>query len=230
MSKFSEMWAKKQRDEEIAQFGKVLSDEERKAIEEQENAQREQEFDGGIEETRRLEREREARQVLSSRQSSIPPRYKPVLSGDIWAKSIFNTLKGIDTDAIIFGENGVGKTYLAWALVNEAWKMNKSAKYTTAFELISDINSSYSKGTTDQVIAKYTQPSFLVIDELDKFNFSQNGYVNMFHIISRRYDYLKPTLIITNAEAIDLPGLLGKSIMSRLRKTTIRMEGRDNRG
>lgn len=202
---------------EVARFGRVLTEEERAKVLAadiaEEEAQRQKEL--------RVREQERFKTWFDGRVATIPPRYKEILSDpEIFARSAFDALKDGKHDAVIFGENGVGKTFLAWALILEAWKRYESASYTTCFQMLSDIKRTYSLGETEtrEIKQKYTRPQLLVIDEFDKTRGTQDDFINIFDIIDTRYNNLKSTVIITNSPHDEVVKTVGKAVFSRLGK------------
>lgn len=231
--KTAEEFMQSRRDREQELYGHELSAEER-----DEMIRRADEEKAQIEaEAKQATAKAKAEKIYKANLNLIPTRYREVAKPgcQIWQKQIFDQLKGCDTDAVLFGENGRGKTFLAWALIHEAWKQGKTAFYTTCYKLLQDVKSCYSGVSAAElhdVLGFYSDlQDLLVIDEWDKIHWSQDDYVILSDIIGERYAWMKPTIVITNTPQEKLQENVGKAIFSRLGigGKTFRLDGIDQR-
>ena len=66
----------------------------------------------------------------------------------------------------IFGESGLGKTHLLYAIKNELEKNNMKIIYTTAKEFMNDFVEALTDATLSQFRNKYTNTEVLLIDDI----------------------------------------------------------------
>lgn len=135
------------------------------------------------------------------------------------AKTLLPLLKnGSGPVLILLGDRGTGKTVMATWMAG----MLGFGCYTKAFDLFADIKKTYAanaKTTEDQVLRRYYQAGFLVIDEAQERKESEWENTILTNLIDKRYDALKPTVIIANLKEEALNGCLGASILSRAQRT-----------
>lgn len=131
-------------------------------------------------------------------------------------KSLIACLKA-GKPVVMFGNNGTGKTMLAYCAIREQLLAGKDAEYTTMKDIIDLVKGCWSNGVSDlRVIERYTRPDYLVIDELDKGYGSETEFLNIFAIVNRRYNDRKTTVLISNASRADVDVVVGKSVVDRI--------------
>lgn len=204
-------------EQEIREFGRTLSEEERLAnLEKQREAEREEE----ARKAREAE-ERKRKAVLESRYKQVPARYRfstlDTYRNDGFKASVEYRQLIDGASAIIYGGYGCGKTHIAWSLCKLRWDKGEGALYTTAQSIYTDIKQQFGGGDPEQVLKMYQTDPYLVIDEIDKAYGSQLEYITLFEIVNYRYNWLLPTVIFLNAEKKeDIPALIGGACYDRL--------------
>lgn len=198
------------RDErEIKEHGRVLTDHERKEIEEEEERI-------AHEKSRREKIERNLREFIDE----TPKRFKGasfssfICSSDK-QRTVVSFLKE-GRSAVIYGSNGVGKTHLAFASCLEQINNGKNAKYILAFDFFNSIRRSFGDYTTDKIIKEYEQYDYLVIDEIDKTQGTPMEFTYLYSLINKRYNEMKSTVLITNAKPSDFASIIGQSALDRV--------------
>src|SRR5574343_229285 len=119
---------------------------------------------------------------------------------------------------ILCGTRGTGKTQTAVATIKQACYQSQDAIYVTAIELSSQIKATFkrdSKESEYDLLRRYQSHSLLVIDELNERSNSQWEASLINHIVTRRYDDLLDTILITNEQPSKLSTLLSPSICDR---------------
>lgn len=129
---------------------------------------------------------------------------------------------------VLSGTRGTGKTQIACELIKGVCENHPVipqggtiAEYIKAMDLFSSIRATYeTKGVSEEsAINRYILPILLVIDEFQERAASQFEDRVMTHIIDRRYDLMRDTVIITNLEPKMFAVQAGASIMDRIRET-----------
>mgnify|MGYP002134279423 CR=1 FL=1 len=130
----------------------------------------------------------------------------------------FDLAKTKNIHGILTGSTGTGKTHLSAAVINELIKRG----YTAVFATMSDITNTIATTFTDRkqskqsVISRFIDIDLLIIDEAAVTN-SNFELGEIFHIINKRYELKRPTLLITNI-IDDLKLKLGHRIISRMQQ------------
>lgn len=160
--------------------------------------------------------------------AGVPARHKTFRpgqsTGEHWTE-LYGTLKAKISDGVIIpivGKRGAGKTQLAACLIGYcAIDLDKSCLYTKSTDVFLRIRESMRiEGDSERAaIIEYVKPFLLVIDAFEVRSESLFENRMMDHIIDKRYDALKSTLIISNDTPEVLNKQLGESICDRIRET-----------
>lgn len=104
--------------------------------------------------------------------------------------------------AVFSGKTGTGKTHLACAIGSYVIKeLARSVLYITAIDAFRKIKNCYSKGSTkteSEILASLTAPDLLILDEIGVQFGSETEKMILFEIINKRYEAIKPSLLISN--------------------------------
>lgn len=139
---------------------------------------------------------------------------------------------------ILMGGNGVGKTYLGWAVSKEFKKRRENFSFRSLYEIMQDINqATYAgKNTAEYISERYVYGyDILLVDESDKISPTDANYNNLSYLIDKRYERLRQTLMLANSVSMsDLTNKLGSSIVSRFqskqwRAQVLKLSGDDKR-
>lgn len=137
------------------------------------------------------------------------------------AKELCGARKREVRPRIFCGTTGTGKTHLACAVVAVALRAGKVSRYLTASDIARSVRSSYSRGseaTEEVILAKLVAVPFLVIDEVGVGLGSLHETAMIHDTITKRYEAMAPTLLISNLGQKDLADYLGERIMDRFRE------------
>ena len=138
-----------------------------------------------------------------------------------------------DRPVVMYGNNGTGKTMLAFASIREQILKGKSAKYVSLLDLIDEVKETFSTSVSPmRIVEKYVNYDYLVIDEMDKSYGSATEFLNIFRIVNGRYIAEKPTVLITNASVNDVIEIVGRSVYERIVEegTSVSMDWASYRG
>ena len=148
------------------------------------------------------------------------------------------------------GDNGVGKTHLAVAVLRElVTGKGVRGQFWDFHELIREIKSSYdpeTKTTELQVLQPVVEKDVLVLDDLGGWRMTDWMNDTLFYILNSRYLAQRPTVITTNFQDVTREAALaadhlrrreflveriGQRLRSRLMEMclVIRMQGADHR-
>lgn len=185
----------------------------------------------------RQEAERNSQNNFMKRQSDagIPARYLKATVENFEATNPLaatakKTVKGyvsefatimrpVGIGLLFTGTHGTGKTHLGCAIASSVLKEGMTAVYADAMTILDSIKDSYntkSATSTTQVVARYTQPDLLVIDEIGVHGAKDHDYTQLFSIINERYKNMRPTIGITNLSWDDLNSFLNERTVERI--------------
>jgi DNA replication protein DnaC len=201
---------RKERDaREMKQYGRILTDDERDSIIEKEELQRKKDIEN-----------EKIRTIYSEFIREVPPRFKDATFSSFQCSSDKQrkTVEYLKTggSAVIYGSNGVGKTHLAYATCEYQARQGKVAGYVLAFDFFNKIRKSFSDGTTEDVMNRYSNYQLLVIDEIDKTQGTQTEFMYLYSLINERYNYMRSTILITNAKPDEFAAIIGQSSLDRV--------------
>src|SRR3974390_1372834 len=101
------------------------------------------------------------------------------------------------TNVVLIGNVGLGKTHLSIALGHAACLNGHSVLFTTAVDIINTLAAAQSTGRLKREFHRYLKPAILIVDELGYLPIDKHGADLLFQIISQRYERA-PLLITTN--------------------------------
>ena len=163
--------------------------------------------------------------------SLIPPVFREAEISD-FSKGIQDRARLIvdGGSALILGDNGLGKTRLAWAVAKEMNAKGKRVKYVEAQRLLFDIKRQDDPyGYIDRMVERN---DCIIIDEIDKIFESKADFVYLNSLVNQMYQWMKQVVILGNGKKDEFIASLGQSIYSRLRGNKgmdIVLTGKDRR-
>jgi len=186
------------------------------------------------EQKEKIEQEKKMTEIRAVRKrAGVPKRFLRVRVGG-WDAKIDQQRKArsIATDYINFFGNGVddgsslifagppgtGKTHLAAAILNGIIDKGFTGRYTTGLMLKQAVQNTYqdSAMSRQEVVKGYTDPSLLVLDEVDLMHASEDAQLIIWEVISGRYNEVKPTILISNLNKQQLTDTIGERIIDRM--------------
>ena len=120
---------------------------------------------------------------------------------------------------LLFGDTGVGKTYLMECMMSYAVSMCKQVKFVTAFNFNQDMLKYHCASIEEKsvVMEDYLNAEILFIDDLgteNRINNVTNEY--LYSVINDRLAKHKKTVISTNLDFAQIQDVYGERIFSRL--------------
>lgn len=123
---------------------------------------------------------------------------------------------------LMLGKVGNGKTHLGCALIEQVIRRTSNpAYYWTFSELVRAVKASFSKGaeqSEQEVYRDFACGRVVVLDEVGMQNFTDFEQAVAYEAINARYLAEKPTVLISNLQAKDLPLCIGERVVDRLRE------------
>ncbi len=114
----------------------------------------------------------------------------------------------------LLGDRGVGKTQLAVDLIRHVCDAGRPARYTTAVPLLLAFRAEAQDVLG--VLADYTAPSLLVVDELGVRKHSKFEDDILTTLLDQRYGGLTDTLLLSNEQPDTFIEAIGRSVEERL--------------
>jgi len=123
---------------------------------------------------------------------------------------------------LMLGKVGNGKTHLACALIESVIRETRQPSYYWTFsELVRYVKASFSKGaehSEEDAYKDFAKGRLAVLDEVGMQNFTEFEQAVAYEAINARYLAERPTVLITNLQAKDLPLCVGERVVDRLRE------------
>jgi DNA replication protein DnaC len=143
---------------------------------------------------------------------------------NIWSRSKkyvenFKKVLEIGSCMAFLGSPGTGKTHLATAIGVELWEKNYTVSYKRLYDLMTEIKSTYNKSekTTEiEIINNLVQFDLLILDEIGLKTMSETETALAYQILDKRYEEIKPTIIISNLNEKELSDNIGARTVDRL--------------
>ena len=130
-------------------------------------------------------------------------------------------------------ETGVGKTFLAIAILRQyALTFPKNCFFINCTDLFIEIKNSFTNDKTSEseVIKKYSDYDFLVIDDIGAEKISEWAVSILYAILNKRYETMKTTVMTTNYENEELTRKYNRRILSRMSSgKKLNLSGKDKR-
>lgn len=98
---------------------------------------------------------------------------------------------------VLVGAQGLGKTMIAKNVVHQAILHGHSALFTTAADLLLDLNAQDTARGLERRLRHYTRPHVLCIDEIGYLAYDAHAADLLFQIVTRRYEQ-KSIVLSTN--------------------------------
>ena len=151
--------------------------------------------------------EKQRRSVESRLKRARLGRFKPLADWDWNWPTVLDrpalerilTLDFLDRseNLILVGAHGLGKTMLAKNIAHQAVLAGHTALFTTAADLLLDLNGQETARALERRLRHYTRPTLLVVDELGYLSYDACAADLIFQLVSRRYEH-RSMLITTN--------------------------------
>jgi DNA replication protein DnaC len=93
-----------------------------------------------------------------------------------------------NSNAVLIGGVGLGKTHLALALAHSACLHNIPTLFASAVEIVNTLSAAQAANALAKALKAYVSPRLLVIDELGYLPMDKRGADLLFQVVSARYE------------------------------------------
>ena len=131
----------------------------------------------------------------------------------------FETTMRNGASLCLWGNPGTGKTHLASAAVLAVIDKGHTARYATLADFLADIKATWGRNAEKNeadILRAYGQDlDLLVLDEVGVQFGSPAEQSLTTRLLNRRYEWLRPTIVVTNLNPTDLGNYLSERIVDR---------------
>lgn len=160
--------------------------------------------------------------------AGVPIRHRELrltnITHEKWLESWDKVRSRLGTGTIlaIVGKRGTGKTQMAVQAIREMLSRGRDAMYVKALDVFIGMRSCYRDNavtTEERLIRQYARYDLLVIDALEEKSDSEWENRMLSHIVDKRYDDVKDTILISNETPTAFADNHGSSVADRIRET-----------
>lgn len=116
-------------------------------------------------------------------------------------------------NALLLGDTGTGKSHVAQAIGHRACLLGLDVLFISAQKVFTSLRAARADDSYDRVIARYTRPDLLVLDDLGLRALVQDEPLDLYEIIRCRYE--QGAILVTSNRAVDeWPTLFDDALMA----------------
>lgn len=116
-------------------------------------------------------------------------------------------------NALLLGDTGTGKSHVAQAIGHRACLLGLDVLFISAQKVFTSLRAARADDSYDRVLARYTRPDLLILDDLGLRPLSHDEPLDLYEIIRCRYEH-GAMLITSNRAADEWPSLFDDPLMA----------------